>query len=283
MKSRFAYDSTKQSAPASLVPGPVKSTYSLLLLFLLLFALLLLDNPPRDTQAIVFLKVIVNVHVPANEQVWVRLLELVIEGVVLGNRHLVDIQVDKLGAVLQNLLNTEVANLLALAQLNVLQVWHCLDNVGKSGVADCGATQFQCVAVLQAWFDGLVHVGHCLAGDEASAFVIDAVAADHVEVLQVPALAKHVKEAAAETLLVIQGSFEVEQGVFKRMQELLDTRARDTVDSVDDQGVERVGLASEVSQASVSNLLAVGDVQKVQLAELCDVAHHIICDSICAA
>ena len=263
--------------------GPVTGTWSLLLLFLLLFALLLLDDPPRHTQAIVFLKVIVDVHVPANKQVWVRLLKLVVEGVVLGNRHLVDIQVDQLGAVLQNLLNTEVANLLALAQLNVLQVWHCLDNVGKSGVADRGAAQFQCVAVLQAWFDGLVHVGHCLAGDEASAFVIDAVAADHVEVLQVPALAKHVKEAAAETLLVIQGSFEVEQGVLEGVQELLDTGSRDTVDSVDDQGVERVCLASEVSQASIRHLLAVGDVQEVQLAELCDVAHHFICDSICAA
>ena len=85
----------------------------------------------------------------------------------------------------------------------MLQVRHCLDDVGKSGVADCGATEFQCVAVLQAWLDSLVHVSHCLTGDEASAFIIDTVAADDVDILQIPALTENVKEAAAEALLVI--------------------------------------------------------------------------------
>ena len=67
------------------------------------------------------------------------------------------------------------------------------------------------------------------------------------------------------------------------MEELLDAGARDSVDSVEDQSVQWVGLASEVGQASIGDLLAVGDVQEVKLAELRDVAHHFISDSICAA
>ena len=47
------------------------------------------------------------------------------------------------------------------------------------------------------------------------------------------------------------------------MEELLDARARDSVDSVEDQSVQWVGLASEMGQASISHLFAVGDVQEV--------------------
>ena len=80
------------------------------------------------------------------------------------------------------------------------------------------------MAVLKAWLDGLVHVSDGLAGDGAATLVIDAVAACHIEELEIPALTENVEEAAIEAFLVIQGGLKVKQGVFERVEPLLDAR-----------------------------------------------------------
>ena len=139
------------------------------------------------------------------------------------------------------------------------------------------------MAVLKAWLDGLVHVSDGLAGDGAATLVIDAVAACHIEELEIPALTENVEEAAIEAFLVIQGGLKVKQGVFERVEPLLDARTWDAVDGVDDQRVKRVGLTRKVGQTCVGHLLAVGDVQEAQLSKLSDVSHHFICDGISAA
>ena len=142
-------------ASSGLNEGSAEKLSLLLTTLLLLFLFLLVcDDPPGNPESIVFLEVIILMLVAADQQVWVRLLQLVQEAVVCsGNGHLVQVKVRQFLAVLDKLLNAEFAYLLALAQLNMLQVWHRFDDQGKSCISDRRARDLESVHVLQARLD----------------------------------------------------------------------------------------------------------------------------------
>ena len=97
---------------------------SLLLLFLLLFLFLFTRESPWNTKTVVLLKVIILMNVPSDKQFRVCLFQLVKEAVASVDGDLVQIEIDELRALLEQGLNTGFTNLLALAQLYMLKVWH---------------------------------------------------------------------------------------------------------------------------------------------------------------
>ena len=126
-----------------------------LALSLLLLAFLFLDYASRHSEAIVLFEVLVLVNVAPDEEVWVRFLQLVEEAVV-DDGDLVDVDEGQLLAILDQVADAEVSDLLALAELNVLKVGHGFDQHGEHSVADRRATDLERVQELQAWLDSLV-------------------------------------------------------------------------------------------------------------------------------
>ena len=103
-----------------------RSLFAFLALLTFLFLLLLFDLP-RHTKAVVFFEIVILMHVSTDEQIWVRNLEF-IQACIVANRSTSDVQVDDFWTKFKKFIDSKFFNRLALAQFDMLKVFHDLRN-----------------------------------------------------------------------------------------------------------------------------------------------------------
>ena len=133
-------------------------------------------------------------HVSADEQIWVSIFELV-EACVVANRSTSDVEVDDLWTKFEDLIDGEFFYLLALAQLNVLEILHDLGNCGDRKLRNVRTVQLQCVAIGKTRLDGLLSGSIDSRGCDLTANIIfNTVRSRYIKRLQVPAIAQRFEE-----------------------------------------------------------------------------------------
>ena len=98
-------------------------SFLLFTLLLLFFLFLFLNDSSGHSEPIIFLEILILVLVPSDKQVRLRLLELIQEGIA-DDGDLGDVQELKLRKALNDRIDAELGDLLALDDLDVLQVGH---------------------------------------------------------------------------------------------------------------------------------------------------------------
>ena len=125
-------------------------------------------------------------QVPPDEQIGVRLLELVKEPV-SHDGHLGDIQKCQVRAILQETANSELTNALALDQFDMLQVRHGLRDLRQRRVSKRCIGKFEGKAAWKARLDCLIANSDLGIGQGAASIIIDIVASRHIQRLQIEA------------------------------------------------------------------------------------------------
>ena len=112
-------------------------------------------------------------HVSADEQIWVSIFEL-IQACVVANRSTSDVEVNHLWTKFEDLIDGEFFDLLALAQLNVLEILHDLGNCGDRKLRNVRTVQLQSVAIGKTRLDGLLaRDGESRGRDLSSNVILD--------------------------------------------------------------------------------------------------------------